>query len=169
MASRVLILSAAIGEGHDLPARILARELLDREPDAHVVMEDGLRAMGPFLERLAMAGSAFDSRLGNVAFDVNYALITHVAPLRSFSGRSMEIIGGRGLLRLVAAERPDAIVSTYPGVTEVLGRLRAHGRLHVPVVSAITDLAALRYWAHPGVDLHLVTHPESEDEVRAIA
>ena len=39
----------------------------------------------------------------------------------------------------------------------------------MPVVSAITDLASLRYWAHPGVDLHLVTHPESIAEVRAIA
>ena len=39
----------------------------------------------------------------------------------------------------------------------------------MPVVSAITDLAALRYWAHPGVDLHLITHPESDEEVRAIA
>jgi UDP-N-acetylglucosamine:LPS N-acetylglucosamine transferase len=39
----------------------------------------------------------------------------------------------------------------------------------VPTVSAITDLAALRYWAHPGVDLHLITHPESTPEVRGIA
>jgi UDP-N-acetylglucosamine:LPS N-acetylglucosamine transferase len=36
-------------------------------------------------------------------------------------------------------------------------------------VSAITDLAALRWWAHPAVDLHLVTHPESIAEVRTIA
>jgi processive 1,2-diacylglycerol beta-glucosyltransferase len=27
----------------------------------------------------------------------------------------------------------------------------------------------LRYWAHPGVDLHLITHPESAEEVRQIA
>jgi UDP-N-acetylglucosamine:LPS N-acetylglucosamine transferase len=37
------------------------------------------------------------------------------------------------------------------------------------VVSAITDLAALRYWAHPAVDVHLIIHPESEEEVRHIA
>jgi UDP-N-acetylglucosamine:LPS N-acetylglucosamine transferase len=37
------------------------------------------------------------------------------------------------------------------------------------VCAAITDLAGLRYWATPGADLHLVTHPESVDEVRAIA
>jgi len=47
--------------------------------------------------------------------------------------------------------------------------LRARGRLRVPVVSAITDLAALLYWAHPAVDLHLITHPESAAEVRSIA
>ena len=51
----------------------------------------------------------------------------------------------------------------------MLGELRAKGKIHVPVVSAITDLAALRYWAHPGVDLHLIIHPESAEEVRQIA
>jgi UDP-N-acetylglucosamine:LPS N-acetylglucosamine transferase len=53
--------------------------------------------------------------------------------------------------------------------TEVLGGLRRRGRLDVPVVAAITDLAAMHYWAAPGVDLHLVTHPESIDEVREVA
>ena len=35
--------------------------------------------------------------------------------------------------------------------------------------SAITDLAGLRYWAHPGVDMHFVTHPESIEEVERLA
>ena len=61
------------------------------------------------------------------------------------------------------------IVSTYPGTTAVLGELRRAARLDVPVVSAITDLAGLRFWAHPGVDLHTVTHRESIEEVEAIA
>jgi UDP-N-acetylglucosamine:LPS N-acetylglucosamine transferase len=51
----------------------------------------------------------------------------------------------------------------------VLGQLRERGEVTVPVVSAITDLAALRLWAHPAVDLHLITHEESTEEVRAIA
>jgi glycosyltransferase involved in cell wall biosynthesis len=46
--------------------------------------------------------------------------------------------------------------------------LREHRRLAVPVQSAITDLAGLRYWAHPGVDLHYVTHPESIEEVERL-
>ena len=60
-------------------------------------------------------------------------------------------------------------MSTYPGVTAVLGELRRTGRLKVPVYSSITDLAGMQFWAHPGVDLHFVTHPETIEEVEGIA
>jgi UDP-N-acetylglucosamine:LPS N-acetylglucosamine transferase len=166
---RVLVLSAAIGEGHDLPARFLVADLLARRPDAVAPIEDSLRAAGPLVERLVLGGSAFESRMGNLAYDAEYALITHVAPVRRGFSRLCEALAGRGFLRLVAAHRPDVVVSTYPGTTEVYGRLRLQGRLAVPLVSAITDLAGLRYWSHPGVDLHLITHPESAEEVLRIA
>jgi len=166
---RVLVVSASIGEGHDLPARFLVEGLRAHRSDVVAPIEDALRAAGPLVERLVLGGSAFHSDLGNVIYDAEYALITHVAPVRRFVSWLGEALSRRGLQRLVAAHRPDAIVSTYPGATEVLGRLRLRGLLDVPVVSAITDLAALRYWSHPGVDVHLITHPESEEEVRAIA
>jgi UDP-N-acetylglucosamine:LPS N-acetylglucosamine transferase len=165
----VLILSAGIGEGHDLPARWLARGLAEEVPGVPVKVEDGLAAMGSFVERVVIGGSSFGSRAGNVLFDVEHLLITRVPPLRSFAGWATVALGGNGLLRLIQHERLAVVVSTYPGVTEALGRLRQAGRLHVPVVSAITDLASLRFWAHPGVDLHLITHPESLEEVRSIA
>ena len=69
---------------------------------------------------------------------------------------------------MIAELEPDAIISTYPGVTTVLGMLREKRRLDIPVQSAITDLAGLRYWAHPGVDVHYVTHPESIEEVERL-
>jgi processive 1,2-diacylglycerol beta-glucosyltransferase len=164
---RVLVLSAAIGEGHDLPARFLAAGL--QRAGAAARIADGLNAMGPFLEGLALSGSPFASRWGGLLFDVEYALLTRAPPARRLAGSLMRRIGGRGVLAVIAATRPDVVVSTYPGVTELLGRLRAEGALALPVVSAITDLAALRWWAHPAVDLHLVTHPESIPEVRSIA
>jgi processive 1,2-diacylglycerol beta-glucosyltransferase len=166
-APRVLILSAAIGEGHDLPARFLAAGLATA--GAHARIEDGLRAMGPFLERLALSGSPFGCRWGGGLFDVEHVLLSRAPPARRLAGALTRRIGAHGLLALVAAERPNIVVSTYPGVTEVLGRLRAERTLSAPVVSAITDLAALRWWAHPAVDLHLVTHPEAIAEVRSIA
>ena len=59
-------------------------------------------------------------------------------------------------------------MSTYPGVTAVLGSC-AEPPPRGPVHSSITDLAGLQFWAHPGIDLHFVTHPESVAEVERIA
>jgi processive 1,2-diacylglycerol beta-glucosyltransferase len=102
-------------------------------------------------------------------YDFEYWLVVHLPPTRWLAGTLMYLVGGRGLLRAVRRRRPDIVVSTYPGTTDLLGRLRLAGYLRMPVCSAVTDLAALRYWAHPGVDLHLITHPESTDEVRGYA
>jgi processive 1,2-diacylglycerol beta-glucosyltransferase len=166
---RVLILSASIGEGHDLPARELARGLRELAPTGETWVVDGLAAMGPFAEWVAMKGASVETAWAHRLFDVNYWLITHFPPTRMITGWLSYLVGADRLARLIEERRPDLVVSTYPGVTEVLGRLRARGRLKVPAVSAITDLAALRYWSHPGIDLHLVTHPESVAEVRSIA
>ena len=40
--SGILILSAAIGEGHDLPARVLRDGILAERPDAYVEVRDAL-------------------------------------------------------------------------------------------------------------------------------
>ena len=101
-------------------------------------------------------------------FDIQYWLITKFAPARWLFHHIGYLVGGRGLMRLIDDRDPDTIISTYPGVTAVLGMLRENRRLDIPVQSAITDLAGLRYWAHPGVDLHYVTHPESIEEVEKL-
>jgi processive 1,2-diacylglycerol beta-glucosyltransferase len=54
-------------------------------------------------------------------------------------------------------------------LSAALGELRRLGRLPVPVCSAISDPAGLHYWAHPGVDMHLLDWPESLTEVERIA
>lgn len=169
MPTRVLILSAGIGEGHDLPARMLADGLVRRRPDAEVTVVDGLAAMGRLSLLIADDGSDFMFEEANWLFDLTYLLIARFPPTRALTRALTHRLGSGGLLRLIAERRPDVIVSTYPGVTEALGHLRARGRIAVPVVSAITDLAGLHYWAHPGVDLHLITEQESADEVQRIA
>ncbi len=167
MPARVLIVSASIGEGHDLPARILAQALEDR--GAHAPIVDGLAEAGRVANRLAGAATSYDTRLGNLAFDAGHRLVSEWRLTRGASAYAVHVLGRRGLQAAVERAQPDVVVSTYPGATESLGRLRSAGALEMPVVSAITDLASLRYWAHPGVDLHLLTHPESEAEVRAVA
>ena len=166
---KVLILSASIGEGHDLPARVLTEGIQREAPGTEVETVDTIALVGPLLRRIIMDSSRFHSRIGSRVFDLIHRLITDVPPTRWLAGRGGEILGKGPIRRAVERARPDVVVSTYPGATEILGRLRRRSELDLPVVSAITDLAALRYWAAPGVDLHLITHPESEEEVREIA
>jgi UDP-glucose 4-epimerase len=165
---RALILTADIGEGHDLPARMIRSDIEEASPAAEVEIENGLEAMGRLCRSVARGGSWISFRWMPWLFDAQYWLITKFGPTRWLFHHLSYWLGARGLLRLIAGHRPDVIVSTYPGVTAVLGMLRENRRLTIPVQSAITDLAGLRYWTHPGVDLHFVTHPESIEEVERL-
>jgi UDP-glucose 4-epimerase len=166
---KVLIISADIGEGHDLPARAVAREFADEDPDARVSIVNGLPAMGPLLTKVLRENSAFMFRWIPWLFDIQYSLFMYFPPTRWLATRLLTAFGRRGLMRLIRAENPDVIVSTYPGVTAILGELRKRGTLKVPCFSSITDLAGLRFWAHPYIDLHFITHPESLEEAEKIA
>jgi UDP-glucose 4-epimerase len=165
---KILVLSADIGEGHDLPARIIKADLEAEMPEAEVNVDNGLEAMGRVFSAIVRGGSKFTFRRAPWLFDVQYWLIAKFAPTRWLAHHLMYWFCARGLLRQIAEYDPDVVISTYPGVTAVLGMLREHRRLDVPVQSAITDLAGLRYWVHPGVDLHFVTHPESIEEVERL-
>ncbi len=166
---QVLIISADIGEGHDLPARALRREFVDEDPDAQVSIVNGLPAMGGVLTKVLRENSAFMFQFIPWWFDFQYRLFMYFGPTRWLSRRLLRLFGRRGLMRLIKAHDPDLIVSTYPGVTALLGELRRMGKLDVPCYSSITDLAGLHFWAHPGIDLHFITHPESAEEVEKIA
>jgi processive 1,2-diacylglycerol beta-glucosyltransferase len=166
---RVLIFTASVGEGHDLPARTLAAQLRHERPEVDVVIEDCLPAMGRIV-------AAFSAGVATVVFfrfrwlwDLGFWFFARWGPTRTFTQVTMTRLATPGILRLVRNADPAVIVSVYPNVTEVLGRLRAAGSIGVPVVAGITDLAAMHYWATPGVDLHLMTHAESIPEVREVA
>jgi len=165
---RVLILSASVGEGHDAPARVLAEALREH---VEVGVVDSLQLMGPLLEAVASSGMrvSFGSSGMSWLFDLEYLLFARLPVTRRLGQELLYRVAGDRLLTAVEMASPDVVVSTYPVATEVLGHLRATGRLDTPVCAAITDLAALRYWAHPGCDLHLVAHPESIPEVERIA
>ena len=166
---RILILTASVGEGHDLPARTLAAQLRAEQPDAEIVTEDALASMG----RLVRVVSADAGRIVFFRFqwlwDLGFWFFAGNPLTRRLTQVALTRAAGNGLVALIDRVDPDVVVCTYPNTTEVLGRLRKAGRIGVPVCAAITDVAAMHYWASPGIDVHLITHPESVDEVRLVA
>ena len=166
---RALVLTADIGEGHDLPARAIEAGFRVETPAIEVTVVDGLRAMGKLVTLVVRDGSWLSFNWLPWLFEAQYFLLSRFPPTRWLALRLGYRLSARKLLRTVRAHDPDVVVSTYPGTTALLGELRRRGRLEIPVVSAITDLAGLRFWAHPAVDLHTVTHRESIEEVERIA
>jgi UDP-glucose 4-epimerase len=164
----VLILSADIGEGHDLPARALAASLMAERPGMPVAVVDSLAAMGRLVQLAVRENSWFVFRWMPWLFDLQYMLL-RFAPTRWLGRRVLYMLGARSLLKLIKAHRPREVVATYPGASEIVGELRLRGKLKIPAYSAITDLAGLRFWAHPGIDEHFVIHRESIEEVERIA
>ena len=167
--TRVLILTASVGEGHDLPARTLAAQLREECPGVEVVIEDGLKVMGKVFVLVTERGAGVVFFRFRWLWDATFWLCVGFGPTRRLTQKLARRLGSRGMLELIERVDPDVIVSVYPVATEVLGGLRRQRALEIPVVAGITDLAALHYWAAPGVDLHLLTHPESEEEVRTVA
>jgi UDP-N-acetylglucosamine:LPS N-acetylglucosamine transferase len=83
--------------------------------------------------------------------------------LWGFVARGMSLATRRALRRELRRTRPDAVVSTYPLASLVLGRMRKKGWLRVPVATYLTDFAVHKLWVHPGIDLHLAVSPVSAE------
>ncbi len=166
--SRVLILSADVGAGHLVAARSLAREL-ERRGIEVAVEEDLRRSLGTLPRLVIRGGSRLLFERAPWLYDIYYRLLLRVPPARRASASWLRRLGARRLLRLVRRHQPDVIVSTYPGVTVVLGELRRRRRLQIPVLAVITDLAGLFFWAHRGVDMHLLAWRQSRPEVERIS
>src|SRR6202034_355123 len=97
-----------------------------------------------FVTKLLRENSAFMFTYLPWWFDFQYRLFMNFRPTRWFARTGLTFVGRRGLMRLIRAHDPDLIVSTYPGVTAILGELRRSGRLQVPCYSSITDLGGLQ-------------------------
>ncbi len=167
--SRVLILSADVGEGHAAAARALSEQINASPEQAEVTIIDGLAAMGPLLRPVVEDGYRVQLRFFPWTYTVIYWLLEHVLPVRMLARKLLCLLGSRPLARTIAEYEPDVIVSTYPAVTVVLARLRRTHEVSCPTVATITDLTGLFFWAQPGIDMHLVMYGESLSSVERIA
>jgi UDP-N-acetylglucosamine:LPS N-acetylglucosamine transferase len=165
----LLILSAGVGAGHQSSAEGLRDELLYAAPGIHVRVRNGLGSAGSparvFLERLVRWQLMHCPPLYSVA----YAIVVRSSVGRWLALMTLHRSTRRRLAALIDSQQPSLVISTYPGITAPLGVMRQRGELQIPVCALITDLTSLYFWAHPGVDLHLVSYRQSLEEVSRIA
>lgn len=166
---RILVLTAEEGEGHYSASRALEAELAGI-PGVQVTVHDALReGFGRVVPFFTRDSYRVQLRFFPWTYGIEYFVFTKLGLARGLARAGLAALGGRPLSRLIARFGPDLIVSTHPAVTSVLGYLRRRNRLRVPTVATITDLGVHPFWAHRGVDLHLVMHEACIPSVERIA
>ncbi len=165
--SRVLLLSAPVGEGHVAAARALAARMRGVWPNA-VVTEVETVAGGP--RRTALLGAAYRlvmraaPTLYGVAYDV-LGRLPRVAGVFQRLGAPATARALRPVLRRLA---PDLVVCTYPVTSGGLALLRRRGELAARTVAVVTDPAVHPFWVWPDVDETWVMLDEAADAARRL-
>lgn len=164
--SRIVIVSASVGAGHDGAAVELRRRLA---------------GLGHWVDLVDYV-DLMPGRLGRLLRDL-YVLELRTAPrswgwlLRRLehshgSGRivmhAAGWLGARPLRRILAAggRPPAAIVSTYPLASQLIGGMRRRHELDCPALTYLTDLSVHSLWVAEGVDRHLALHQVSAAQAR---
>jgi hypothetical protein len=158
---RVMILSAAVGGGHNAAAEGLREELASTMREAHVTLCNGLGTtrgvLRVFLERF----TRWQLVHCPMVYSALYLLGVRWRPGRSLNSRLLYRISRARLASLIAEHRPDVVVCTYPGVTAPLALMRLRGEISIPVCALITDLASPRL--SPGLESPRTQHSHLRD------
>ncbi|GAA2442768.1 MGDG synthase family glycosyltransferase [Streptomyces lavendulocolor] len=155
MGRRCLVLSASMGAGHDAVAGELARRL--RAGGHDVLVRDVLTLLPPGAGPAVRGFYRFVVRRLPPVYAAIHALFLAPRPGRGRGAdvSPMAVLAERRLGALVAAWRPDVVVSTFHLAGQVTGRMRGRGALRVPCAVFVTDFAVHRAWLDPGNDLYL--------------
>ena len=160
--AEVHVVSGSFGAGHDAAAREIAIRLT---AEGHLVrVWDVVDFFPARLGRLLRAAYLKQLELSPSSWG---ALLRRLEPsglLHRVVTRALAITSRR--LAAVAAGS-DLVISTHPFASQALGRMRTRGRLHVPVVTYLTDLSVHPLWVHRGVDLHLALHEVAARQARS--
>ncbi|MHB8072743.1 MGDG synthase family glycosyltransferase [Desulfosporosinus fructosivorans] len=156
---RILVFSAAFGNGHLRAAEAVIEEICLKEPMAIVTHLD----FGDFLSK----------RFNSVVKKLYLELIKHSPKLwgkfyyqtaklhpKSRIQRFLNQLGRTDFLKYIQEFEPDLIVCTYPTISSILAQLRVEHILQVPVITVITDYTVHNHWVHPGVDSYMVACEE---------
>jgi processive 1,2-diacylglycerol beta-glucosyltransferase len=152
--TRILVLTASYGSGHNEAARSLAAGFAARGAEATVV--DHFRELvHPLFERASRRLYLALLRWAPLVWGVAYALgdrLSSDSPLALGATR----LGAARLADRLAGLAPDAVVSVHATPAAAMAALAAEGRRLPPHTTVVTDFVAHSQWIARGLDRYCV-------------
>lgn len=156
--TNVLVVSAAMGEGHNATGRALEDAARRLWPDARVDWLDTLDVMGAGVGPLFRWIYVSNVQSTPWLYEFFYRSLWRMRWFATASKRFVGLWAGPMLARRIAKLRPDVVLSTYPLGSAGLEWMRRHRRLDVPTGAWISDFAPHPFWVYGELDLNLVMH-----------
>ena len=165
MQARILIMTAAYGEGHNAAANALAAAFNEDAPGSALVVDVfalSCPRLNALIRRAYLAAINGTPRLWRHAYawmDRPGFMTSGVRMLRAQSAM---------LEAIIARERPVAICSTFPAYAALFKKLGREGRFDTPHFNIVTDSISINsVWWRPGCDGWFVPNEDSAEVMRA--
>ncbi|KEQ25757.1 MGDG synthase family glycosyltransferase [Paenibacillus tyrfis] len=159
----ILILYASYGDGHLQVAKALqqrfARLGIDR-----VKLVDLLAEAHPFMNAITRYVYLKSSTLGPDLYGWSFYLTQHLKHDTAFT-KMLNRFGTRKFKQMLQAERPDAIIYTFP-LPVVSGLISSTGST-VRTYTILTDFVLHQRWIHPDIDKYYAATEQLKRQIAA--
>lgn len=166
--SRVLLLTADIGEGHNAAARAIAERIDQAWPGTEVRMLDVIARMAPGMSWLAQSAYRLALDHAPVVYQGFYDALWHHRWFAWLSKRFIAAWCGWRLWPWLRRFQPDVVVCTHPFGAAAMDQLRRVHRLTLPTATFVTDFAPHPFWVYSQIDAHFVMHDVSAPDARRL-
>ncbi|MGF9913942.1 glycosyltransferase [Paenibacillus ehimensis] len=160
---KILILYASYGDGHLQVAKALQQRFA-RLGIERVKLVDLLAEAHPLMNAVTRYVYLKSSTLGPDLYGWSFYWTQHLKHDTAFT-KWLNRLGTRKFKQMLQAERPDAIVYTFP--LPVVSGLMSRNGTAVRTYTILTDFVLHQRWIHPDIDKYYVATEQLKQQIAA--
>jgi processive 1,2-diacylglycerol beta-glucosyltransferase len=151
----ILIFTGNYGTGHIQVSEALRSSILKANPTWNVEIYDFFRIIDPLLSHVVEFGYHQIIKYFSPGYSLFYKATRQIAPDSNWQ-KHLNSIGHREIDEFIRKKSPKAIICTFPTPAGVISELKREGKVKVPLITVITDVAVHSQWLHPYIDFYFV-------------